>query len=109
MQRPWPRSRRRGVVTNITMPDPGTGYTSGTTVDVAPPPINAVAPTVAAMVQINSTGLARYDNYQLQFTADPSQAWANWPGGLFTPTNTANSQVFFFTNTMGFFRMEHLP
>ena len=61
------------------------------------------------MVQLNSASLAPYDNYQIEFTPALGATWANWNGGLFVPTTITNSQLFFFTNTIGFFRLQYLP
>ncbi len=99
-----------GVVTNIAVVDPGIGYTNGTLVEIAPPPTAALSPTtVLPMVQLDATSLAPYDNYQIQFTPALGETWANWAGGSFTPTSATNSQLFFFTNSAGFFRLKYLP
>jgi len=100
-----------GVVTNIAVGSPGIGYTSGATVEIAPPPATAVPPTmVLPMGQLNSTNLAPYANYQIQFTPTLNATWGNWTGGLFVPTTVTNAQIFFFTNyNTGFFRLEYLP
>jgi hypothetical protein len=99
-----------GVVTNISITDPGTGYDASTLVEIAPPPTAAVSPTVVMpMVQLYSTNLAPYDNYQIQFTPVLGTAWENWNGGSFTPTNVTDTEAFFFTNNVGFFRLQYLP
>jgi hypothetical protein len=99
-----------GVVTNITVTDPGIGYTNGATVEIAPPPTTAASPTmVLPMVQLSSANLAPYDNYQIQFTPALGATWENWNGGSFSPTDMTNTQVFFFTNGTGFFRLEYVP
>jgi hypothetical protein len=60
-------------------------------------------------VVINSSGLAPYDNYQIQFKTDMGAAWENLNGGLFYPTNEQNAQYIFLTNTTGYFQLEYLP
>jgi hypothetical protein len=98
-----------GVVTNVAVTDPGAGYTNAPTVEIARPPTAAVSPTILPMVQLNSASLAPYDNYQIQFTPALGATWQNWNGGLFIPTSVTNSQLFFFTNGSGFFRLRYSP
>jgi len=99
-----------GAVTNISIGNPGIHYDTNTTVQIDPPPAASVSPAmVLPMMMINSMLLAPYDNYQLQFSITPRASWGNWSGGLFIPTTSANSQIFFITNNTGFFRLEHLP
>jgi hypothetical protein len=98
-----------GVVTNVAVTDPGAGYTNAPTVEIARPTTAAVSPTILPMVQLNSASLAPYDNYQIQFTPALGATWKNWNGGLFIPTSVTNSQLFFFTNGTGFFRLQYLP
>ena len=102
-----------GVVTNITITSTGFGYSDPTAVVVDPPPAVAVAPAkVLPMMQLDATALAPYRSYQTQFrsTLNPSGAtWANWSGGLFTTTGVTNRQVFFITNSTGFFRLQYVP
>ncbi len=99
-----------GVVTNITVLNPGSGYDTGTTVEIAPPPNPAVSPTVWPMMQLGSAGLAPYDRYQIESSPSvgPGAVWQAWPGGLFSPTDVTNQQVFFVTNNIGFFRLHYL-
>ena len=98
-----------GVVTNITIAGNGTGYTNTPTVEIAPPPAAAVSPTVLPVMRLDSTNLAPYDNYQIQFEPDLGGAWGNWNGGLFSPTDVTNSQYLFITNGVGFFRVNYVP
>jgi hypothetical protein len=98
-----------GVVTSITITDAGIGYTNAPTVRIAPPPAAAVSPTVLPMMRVDSANLAPYDNYQIQFKSDLGGAWANWNGGLFSPTAATNSQYLFITNGVGFFRLQYVP
>ena len=106
-----------GMVTNITITNPGNGYTSTPTVRIGPPPDASLSPSVVLpMMGLYCASLAPYDNYQIQFKPDLGGAWGNWNGGLFSPTNVANSQYYvtnspylFITNGVGFFRLQHLP
>jgi hypothetical protein len=98
-----------GVVTSITITNAGSGYTNTTTVEIGPPPAAAVSPTVQLAMQVDSTSLVPYDNYQIQFTPTIGTPWANWNGGLFSPTYVTNSQYLFVTNATGFFRLQYVP
>ena len=99
-----------GVVTNITITDAGFGYTNAPTICIAPPPAAAVLPsTVLPMMRVASASLAPYHNYQIQCKPDTHRTWANWNGGLFSPTDVTNSQCLFITNGVGFFRLQYLP
>ncbi len=100
---------RAGVVTNIMITSAGIDYTNAPLIEIGPPPAAAVSPTVLPMVQLNSASLAPYDNYQIQFTPALGVPWGNWNGGLFTPTDVTNTQLFFFTNGTGFFRLRYAP
>ena len=97
-----------GVVTNIVIMDAGIDYTSAPTIEIAPPPAAAVVPTVQPVMQVNSSNLAPYDSYQIQFMPALGGTWMNWPGGLFTPTAATNSQFLFITNGTGFFQLQYL-
>ena len=77
--------------------------------EIAPPPAAAVSPTVLPVMRVDSTSLAPYDNYQIQFKPDLGGAWGNWNGGLFSPTDVTNSQYLFITNGVGFFRLQYVP
>jgi len=98
-----------GVVTNISITDAGIGYTNTPTVEIAPPPAAAVFPTVMPVMRLDSTNLAPYDNYQVQFTPTIGETWGNWNGGLFSPTDVTNSQYLFITNGIGYFRLQYVP
>jgi hypothetical protein len=98
-----------GVVTNILITDAGIGYTNTPTIQIAQPPAAAVSPTVQLVMRVDSSNLAPYDNYQIQFTPALGTPWGNWNGGLFIPTDVTNSQYLFVTNAAGFFRLQYLP
>ncbi len=98
-----------GVVTNISITSAGIGYTSTPTVEIAPPPAAAVFPTVQPVMRVDSANLAPYDNYQVQFMPAIGGTWADWNGGLFTPTDVTNSQFLFITNSTGFFQLLYEP
>jgi hypothetical protein len=98
-----------GMVTNITITDAGIGYTNTPTVEIGQPPAAAVSPTVLPVMRLDSTNLAPYENYQIQFEPDLGGTWSNWPGGLFSPTDVTNSQYLFITNGIGFFRLQYVP
>jgi hypothetical protein len=99
-----------GGVTSITITDAGIGYTSTPTIQIAPPPPGFVlSPTVLPVLRLDSANLSPYDNYQIQCTPDIGGVWRNWNGGLFTPTDVANSQYLFITNGVGFFRLQYVP
>jgi hypothetical protein len=98
-----------GVVTSISMTSAGIGYTNTPTVRIAQPPAAAVSPVVLPVMRVDSASLAPYDNYQIQFKPDLGEAWGNWNGGLFSPTDVTNSQYVFITNGVGFFRLQYVP
>ena len=99
-----------GVVTAVNITDAGIGYTSRPTVAIDPPPVAAVSPTgVLPVMRVDSASLAPYENYQIQFKPTLSGAWANWNGGLFSPTDVTNSQYLFITNGISFFRLQYVP
>jgi hypothetical protein len=98
-----------GVVTSISITSAGIGYTNTPTVEIAPPPAASVFPTVQPVMRVDSSNLAPYDNYQIQFTPAIGGTWVNWNGGLFTPTGVTNSQYLFITNGTGFFRLLYVP
>jgi hypothetical protein len=98
-----------GVVTSIAVTNAGYGYTNTPTIQIAPPPAAAVFPTVQPVMRVDSSSLAPYDNYQVQFKPDIMAPWINWDGGLFSPTDVTNSQFLFITNNAGFFRLQYVP
>jgi len=98
-----------GAVTGITITSAGIGYTNMVTVQIDPPPAASLSPTVQPVMRLDSASLAPYDNYQIQFKPDIGGAWANWNGGLFSPTDVINSQYIFITNGIGFFRLQYVP
>jgi Concanavalin A-like lectin/glucanases superfamily/Immunoglobulin domain len=98
-----------GAVTHISITNPGSGYTNQVTVQIDPPPAVALSPTISPGVSLNSSSLAPYDNYQIQFESDLTGTWGNLNGGLFSPTAQTNSQYIFITNGAGFFRLQYLP
>ena len=98
-----------GVVTGITITNAGYGYANTPTIQIAPPPAAAVFSTVQPVMRLDSASLAPYGNYQIQFKPDVAGGWMNWAGGLFSPTDTTNSQFLFITNGVGFFRVQYLP
>ncbi|MGA2029883.1 MAG: LamG domain-containing protein [Verrucomicrobiota bacterium] len=98
-----------GAVTNITIINAGNGYTNQVTVQIDPPPAVALSPAIAPGISLNSSSLAPYDNYQIQFESDLTGTWENWSGGLFSPTAVTNAQYIFITNGSGFFRLQYVP
>jgi hypothetical protein len=98
-----------GVVTSISITDAGIGFTAAPTVRIAPPPAAAVSPMVLPVMRLDSSNLVPYDNYQIQFKPDLGEAWGNWSGGLFIPTDVTSSQYLFITNGVGFFRLQNVP
>lgn len=58
---------------------------------------------------MDSTNLAPYDNYQLQFESVLGGSWSNLTGGLFSIPGQTNSQFYLLNNTNGYFRLQHLP
>jgi hypothetical protein len=98
-----------GVVTNITITSAGTGYANTATVEIAAPPAAAVFPSVQPVMRLDASNLVPYDHYQVQCVPVIGGTWANWNGGLFTPTGVTNSQFLFITNNTGFFQLLYEP
>jgi len=98
-----------GVVATITITNAGIGYTNATTVEIAAPPAAAVFPAVQPVMRVDSSNLAPYANYQIQFLPAIGGTWANWNGGFFTTIAVTNSQLLFITNDTGFFRLLYEP
>ncbi|HEX3718020.1 MAG TPA: LamG domain-containing protein [Verrucomicrobiae bacterium] len=98
-----------GAVTNIIITDAGFGYTNTPVIEIAPPPAVAISPTVQSVVRLDSSNLAPYDNYQIQYKPALGAPWADWSGGLFIPSDATNSQYLSVTNAVAFFRIQHLP
>ena len=98
-----------GRVNSIAVTSAGIHYINPVTVQIDPPPVTAQSPIVTQGVAINSSSLAPYDNYQIQFRPDFGTAWGNLIGGLFNPPAAANVQYIFLTNNIGFFRLQYVP
>ena len=98
-----------GVVTSITVTNAGYDYINTPTIQIAPPPAAAVYPAVQPVMRVDSSSLAPYDNYQIQFKPDITAPWMNWDGGLFSATGMTNSQFLFITNGIGFFQLQYMP
>jgi hypothetical protein len=98
-----------GAVTNITIINAGSGYTNQVTVQIDPPPAVALSPAISPGVGLNSSSLAPYDNYQIQFESGLAGTWGNWSNGLFSPTAVTNAQYVPITNGSGFFRLQYVP
>jgi hypothetical protein len=80
-----------GVVTNIVIVNPGTGYTGIPTIKLDQPPAAALAPAVSPVMRLDSSIVAPFHNYQIQFKPDLGGTWTNWNGGWFSPTDYTNS------------------
>lgn len=98
-----------GVVTGITITSAGIGYTNTPTVRIAAPPAASLSPEQLPVVRLDAASLAPYENYQVQYKPAVDAAWANWAGGLFSPTAATNSQHLYTSNSAGFFRLRYLP
>jgi hypothetical protein len=98
-----------GVVTNISIISPGIGYTNPPTIQIGQPPAVALLPTVLPGMQLVSTNLSPYDNYQLQFNTNMATGWVNLTNSLFTPTTVTNSQYIVISNANGFYRLQYVP
>jgi len=96
-----------GVVTGITITGAGIGYTNTPQIRIEQPPSAALYPSVSPVVRLDSSALAPYDKYQIEFKPAVDTAWGEWDGGLFIPTAATNSQRLFITNRTGFFRLRY--
>jgi hypothetical protein len=97
-----------GGVTRLTITDAGIGYTKAPSIIIAPPPANALWPTVTQAVELDLGGLSPYDDYQLEFTRVIGGAWSDL-GSLFTPTATTSTQHVNVSGDAGFFRVSYVP
>ncbi len=98
-----------GVVQSINIIQAGFGYTNAVSIQIDPPPVAAVLPTVQKVMRMDSKNLSPFDNYQIQFLPTLGGTWENWNGGLFSPTAVTNSQYLFITDDAAFFRLQHVP
>ena len=98
-----------GRVTSIAVTSAGINYVNPVTVQIDPPPAAALSPAVISGVMINSSSLAPYENYQIQFRPDFDTAWGDLSGGLFYPANEQSAQYIFLTNNTGYFQLKYLP
>ncbi len=100
-----------GVVTNIAITSAGIGYTGTPVLQIEPPPAAALTPAVFPVMRVDSSNLAPYENYQIQFVPAIDATWEGWNGGFFTATATTNSQFLLITNDAGYFRLRyvHVP
>jgi hypothetical protein len=97
-----------GVVTSLTITSAGINYTNTPTIIIDQPPAASLYPSVLPMMRLDSSRLAPYENYQIQFKPTVGTAWNNWNDGMFIPTAATNSQYLFITNPTGFFRLRYL-
>ena len=97
-----------GTVTGITITSAGIGYINTPAIIIAPPPANALWPTVTQVMELDFGSLSPYDNYQLEFTPVAGGAWSNL-GIPFTPTSAASTQYVNASGSAGFFRVEYAP
>ena len=97
-----------GIVTGITLTSAGIGYLSAPTLVIAPPPANALSPSVTPVMELSFASLSPYDSYQLQFTPVANGAWTNL-GAPFTCTSSTNTQSVNLTGKAGFFRVRYVP
>jgi hypothetical protein len=97
-----------GVVTNISIVNPGSGYTGTPNVQIAPPPATAFLPTIKRIIRLGASNLLANGNYQIQI-APNLPAWTNFSNGLITSTNTVYSIDLNPTNSTAFFRLQYVP
>ena len=97
-----------GAVTGITIVRAGNGYTIVPSIVIAPPPVNALWPTVTQVMQLNAGGLTPNDNYQVQFAPAVTGPWSNL-GDPFAALLTTWTQYFSVAGDTGFFRLEQVP
>jgi len=94
-----------GLVTGITVTNPGFGYTNPPSVEIAPPPAVAINPMATLEMRLDSTNLIPYENYQIQFDTGLENSWANLL--TFAATAPTNSQYLVVSNNVALFRLEH--
>ncbi len=98
-----------GFVTRLIITGAGFGYTDMVTIQIDPPPVAGITPTVLPVLLLDLSNLTPYNNYQIQFKSNLDAAWENWNGGLFTATKETASHYFFITEAAGFFRLALVP
>ena len=97
-----------GSVTNIMITDAGIGYTNGATIIIAPPPANALSPTVTQVMELSFAGLSPYDNYQLQYSPAVNGSWTDF-ATPFTCTSSTTTQYVNVSGRIGFLRVKYVP
>ena len=103
-------SLNNSSVTSITVTSAGIHYANPVTVQIDPPPATALSPAVISGVVINSSSLAPYDNYQIQFRPEINAVWSNLNDGLFVPSlSTIGFTICFPHRTApGYFRLQYV-
>ncbi len=106
-----------GVVTGITVTNPGSGYNTNVQVVIDPPFIPNPTMTIAAInygslvtpiIQLDFGHLAPYNNYQIEFSPVAAGTWTI-VGTYFIPTAATNTQFINATGKVGFFRVKYVP
>ena len=97
-----------GAVVKLTITDAGIGYTSTPAIIIAPPPVEALWPTVNQAMKLDLGNLSPYDDYQYDFTPAVGGGWSSF-GIPFTPTMTTNTEYVNVNGLSGFFRVRYLP
>ena len=105
-----------GYVASVKVTSAGSGYTNTPVVVIDPPsiptPVASVkallfGPNTAPVIQLNLTGLAPYDPYQVDFMPGLTSVWAPL-GDPFVPTSTTNSQYANGILPTGYFRIRRI-
>lgn len=94
-----------GVVTVIKIMNAGFGYTDTPTIQIDPPPIPALLPSVANAFRLDYSGLTPALTCQLQAAPDLA-SWTNF-GTSFTAMDYTNSQYLNFGTGSQFFRLSY--
>ncbi len=98
-----------GVVVEVTITDAGIGYTSTPIIIIAPPPANALWPTVSLALALSLSSLSPLRQLSSGvYSSHGRGAWSN-SGMPFTPTSTMSTQYVNEIDDVGYFRVKNVP
>jgi hypothetical protein len=92
----------------VTVLNAGAGYTNTPSILIAPPPVNALLPSLNQALALSFTGLSPYDNYQVETAPAIGGGWGS-TGTPFTPTSATSTLYVNEVGDVGFYRVKYVP